>query len=343
MSAPLSLFVILAAQYARATELDLAGVAAASAAPPDGGNSEGGPSMSWEESAPPNATQRAAMAAAIAATGAPKSPFWAGRIVSQSAKSWDTFYARHEDRFFLPRNYLERDFPLLLRAAAAPFALLEFGCGTGACLLPLLARLPFLLATGFDLSARAVALAGAAAAAAGAATAARLCAFAGDATAGGVGGVARAAAAAHGARPAGALPLLAPGARGFDAALLLFMLSAVPPEAHRGVFLAAAACLRPGGALLLRDYGEGDVAQGRFGAGARLTHAGDVMVRRDGTLAAFLNLTALRFHAAAAGLEETGWAAGGGSRYLHRRYSNRATGEVLHRVFVHAVWRKPLA
>jgi hypothetical protein len=30
-----------------------------------------------------------------------------------------------------------RDFPLLLRAAVAPFALLEFGCGTGACLLPL--------------------------------------------------------------------------------------------------------------------------------------------------------------------------------------------------------------
>ena len=171
--------------------------------------------------------------------------------------------------------------------------------------------------------------------------------FAYDATAGAPRGVAGAVAAAHAARPPRAPPLLAPGAAAFDAALLLFMLSAVPPEGHRGVFLEAAACLRPGGALLLRDYGAGDEAQGRFGAGARLTHQGDVMVRRDGTLAAFLSLPALRAHAAAAGLEETGWArggaGGGGSRYLFRRYRNRATGEELQRVFVHAVWRKPLA
>jgi SAM-dependent methyltransferase len=344
LSALFSLLRAFSSHYTASERVDAAAVLAL-APPAADERGEGGASMMWEECAPPDAARLAALSARITATGPPKSPFWAARIIACSARSWDAFYGRHEDRFFLPRNYVERDFPALLRAAGAPFSLLEFGCGTGACLLPLLARLPRLLATGFDLSARAVALA--VAGAAGAGVGDRLCAFPCDATAGGARGIAAAVAAAHGARVPGAPPLLAPGARGFDAALLLFMLSAVPPEAHRGVVRAAAECLRPGGLLLLRDYGEGDEAQGRFGAGARLTERGDVMVRRDGTLAAFLSLAALRAHAAAAGLEETGWAAagggGGGSRYLHRRYRNRATGEELQRVFVHAVWRKPLA
>lgn len=266
----------------------------------------------------------------ISSMGAPKSAFWRERIVAESARSWDKFYRSHRDGFFLQRNYLERDFPCLRLAARQPLRLLEFGCGTGASLLPLLASLPCLHATGFDLSPHAIALARAHEVARGVGSG-RCLFFAGDAT----------ARDASVAEQVGGCAGGSSGSAAFDAVLLLFCLSAIAPELHALVLQRAAECLRPGGLLLLRDYGAGDEAQARFGRGAKLTEDGSVMVRRDGTLAAFLDLGCVRNTAAAAGLEET-LPPTGGSRYLRRVYSNRATAQKLRRIFVHAVFRRTI-
>ena len=272
----------------------------------------------------------------LRALGPPKSAFWRARIVAESGRSWDKFYLAHGEGFFLQRSYLERDFPSLRGARHAPLRLLEFGCGTGASLLPLLAALPHLRATGFDLSPHAISLARAHPVALGVG-AGRCLFFVGDATdpdCSVAQQVARAARSSGGS-----------GGGAFDAVLLLFCLSAIAPELHAAVLQRAAECLRPGGLLLLRDYGAGDEAQTRFGRGAKLDERGSVMVRRDGTLAAFLDLEELRRHAAAAGLEETApvchQSTTGGSHYLRRRYTNRGTAATLRRCFVHATFRLP--
>jgi methyltransferase-like protein 6 len=280
----------------------------------------------------------------LSALGPPKSPFWRAKIIAESSRSWDRFYQAHGEGFFLQRTYLERDFPCLRRARAQPLALLEFGCGTGASLLPLLAALPRLHATGFDLSRHAIELARGHPVALGAG-AGRCLFFAGDAT-DGARSVAQQVALAR--QEEGQPSSSCGSGGGFDAVLLLFCLSAIAPELHGLVLQRAAECLRPGGLLLLRDYGAGDEAQMRFGRGAKLNAEGSVMVRRDGTLAAFLDLGAVRGHAGAAGLEDTAPPPGhgkatGGAHYLRRLYGNRATGQRLRRVFVHATFRKPVA
>lgn len=305
----------------------------------------------------------AAATSCMAVGGLP--PAARDRVVRSQTRCWDIFYKHHGDNFFLERSYLARDFPALARCGS----LLEIGCGTGASFLPLLARYPGLHVTAFDLSARAVALASAHAAAAGAAQ--RVCAFVGDAAAAGgdssSGGSGIPAQVARALSAWGA-PGCAPPVQ-HDAVLMLYALSALPPEAHARALAGAAACLRPGGLLLLRDYGAGDAAQARFGVAARLDASGATMVRGDGTLAAFLDVRDLAAHAARAGLEDTAhdaaWltaaaGAGGGEAacaepagetaplpvprcgvaYVLRAYSNRAEGITLRRVWVHGVWRK---
>ena len=321
----------------------------------------GSESSAWWSSDVNDADARAErLRVAVERLGPSKTPFWRGKIVQCAAKSWDAFYRVHGSNFFHDRGWLERDFPSLRRAANENYSLLEFGCGTGASFLPLLERLPKLFVTAFDFSARAITLARAHATYL--ANSHRACAFVGDGAS--VSGVAAAVAEAHVAvQPA----LINPPAGGFDAVLMLYMLSAMPTETHVRIFQNAADCLKPGGLLLLRDYGEGDEAQTRFGRGAKFCDDGSVMVRRDGTLAAFLRVEDMARAAASSGLEETGLdhlvapgslvttpceetdasrkavptAPFSGCSYLLRTYSNRASGEMLQRVWVHGVWRKP--
>jgi tRNAThr (cytosine32-N3)-methyltransferase len=97
----------------------------------------------WEEDVW-DAARAAEAAAALAATGPPAPRHRLAHHVARVGRYWDNFYGNHADHFFKDRAWLERDFPVLLRAAAEPTTLLEFGCGVGNAFFPLLQRLPHL-------------------------------------------------------------------------------------------------------------------------------------------------------------------------------------------------------
>lgn len=136
--------------------------------------------------------------------------------------------------------------------------------------------------------------------------------------------------------PSGQLP-----AHGVDTVLAIFTLSALPPEALPAAFGHLARVLRPGGQLLLRDYGRLDLKQLKFAAvaGARLGsgHGCEWYARGDGTTAFFFTTEAVAALAAQAGLVVEQLA------YDKRMAVNRATKTRMHRVWVVATLRKPPA
>jgi methyltransferase-like protein 6 len=125
-----------------------------------------------------------------------------------------------------------------------------------------------------------------------------------------------------------ALPVVAPA----DVALLVFTLSAVPPERMANVLRLAHASLRSGGLLLFRDYALYDLPQLRFAPRACLGR--NLYKREDGTLAYFFSTADMQQRACAAGFEVLE------CEYACVINTNRRTGEALQRVFVHGVFRK---
>jgi SAM-dependent methyltransferase len=105
----------------------------------------------WDEA-------RAAEAAArLAATGPVLSAYHRSHYTRRLGQHWDAFYGHHTTHFFKDRQYIARDFPALVPASTTPLALVEFGCGVGNAFFPLLAHLPHLHVTAFDLSRKAMA------------------------------------------------------------------------------------------------------------------------------------------------------------------------------------------
>jgi len=78
------------------------------------------------------------------------------KLAAHSGRMWDIFYRNNANRFFKDRHYLDEEFSALAVAETQPTTIVEIGCGVGNALLPLLARLPFLTAVGFDISKAAV-------------------------------------------------------------------------------------------------------------------------------------------------------------------------------------------
>ena len=266
------------------------------------------------------------------------SSYWRGIYTSRAGKFWEDFYRRHANRFFKDRHYLTRDFSFVFQPARSSASkgfvhLLEFGCGCGNALIPLLLQLPRLSVVGFDLSNEAIVMLRASAIENNISD--RVSCFVRDACEKNVHMVALTEQQAQVPMLAADLQLNRPELeRGFDIVLMLFMLSAMAPEKHVSILKEAWASLRPGGYLVLRDYAYGDAAQLRFGSGKKLDKDGSLFVRQDGTLAYFFTLERLRCIAAQANLEEVE------AKILFRRYANRALGVELRRVFVSAVFRR---
>jgi SAM-dependent methyltransferase len=188
------------------------------------------------------------------------------RIVDDTV-AWNRFYRQHQTRFFKDRHYLLDTFPNEFRRTTTSTAisttstttLVEFGCGVGNAVWPVL-ELGWTV-IGVDFSATAIALfqaderflrAGKE----------RARAYVMDITC----RTGSTCAMTSPSRPTGGpdnddetVPRL--WHETADVATLLFCLSAIPPDRQRPAVRNVVAALRPGGVVIVRDYGRYDQAQ----------------------------------------------------------------------------------
>lgn len=184
------------------------------------------------------------------------------RFNSDPAKWWNVFYKNNTSNFFKDRKWLQQEFPILSKVIAAdagPALLLEVGAGAGNTAFPILAsnQNPHFKIHACDYSKNAVEVMRASENYDTRFMQADVWDAAGE--------------------------VLPPGIEEgtVDIVLMIFIFSALEPkqwaQAVRNVFRL----LKPGGEVLFRDYGRGDLAQVRFKKGRYLEE--NFYVRGDGT------------------------------------------------------------
>jgi tRNAThr (cytosine32-N3)-methyltransferase len=199
------------------------------------------------------------------------------RFNSQPEKWWDKFYSNNATNFFKDRKWLVQEFPILgevTRAEYGPVTVLEVGAGAGNTALPLLAmnRNGELRLHACDYSKKAVDLIRGQNAYSSQPEPAVLRADVWD--------------AASTSLP----PSLESGS--VDLVLMIFIFSALSPEQWTQAVKNVWEVLKPGGEVLFRDYGRGDLAQVRFKKGRYLEE--NFYVRGDGTRVYFFEQEELR-------------------------------------------------
>ena len=199
------------------------------------------------------------------------------RFNSQPEKWWDKFYSNNATNFFKDRKWLVQEFPILgevTRAEYGPVMVLEVGAGAGNTAFPLLAmnQNQELRLHACDYSKKAVDLIRSQDAYSSQPEPVVLHADVWD--------------AASACLP----PSLEPGS--VDLVLMIFIFSALSPEQWTQAVKNVWEALKPGGEVLFRDYGRGDLAQVRFKKGRYLEE--NFYVRGDGTRVYFFEQEELR-------------------------------------------------
>lgn len=101
-----------------------------------------------------------------------------------------------------------------------------------------------------------------------------------------------------------------------------------------GVLSEAKRALKKGGLLLIRDYGQYDMAQLRFPGSQLIDPDNMVYQRADGTLSCFFSRERLESLAAGIGLKCQE------CKYVCTSIANKKDGQIMRRVFIHGVFGK---
>jgi len=196
---------------------------------------------------------------------APVSDFDKRRFNADPSKWWNLFYKNNTANFFKNRKWLQQEFPVLgqvTRNDAPPTTILEVGAGAGNTAFPILAQNenPRLRIHACDFSRKAVELIRASEAY----DERFIQADVWDVAATG---------------PESLPPGL--GEESVDVVLMIFIFSALSPSQWSQALRNIYTLLKPGGEVLFRDYGRGDLAQVRFKKGRYMEE--NFYVRGDGT------------------------------------------------------------
>ncbi|GAM89179.1 hypothetical protein ANO11243_072160 [Dothideomycetidae sp. 11243] len=196
---------------------------------------------------------------------APVTEFDKRRFNEAPHKWWDKFYSNNRDNFFKDRKWLGQEFPLLKEVTTeeyGPVTILEVGAGAGNTAFPIVGmnKNPKLKMHACDYSKKAVQVM-------------RESALYDDKVM--TADVWDAAAQGEDRFPPG----LQKGS--VDVIIMIFIFSALEPAQWKQALHNVWDLLKPGGSVLFRDYGRGDLAQVRFKKGRYLEE--NFYVRGDGT------------------------------------------------------------
>ncbi|KAJ3015222.1 Methyltransferase-like protein 6 [Thoreauomyces humboldtii] len=241
------------------------------------------------------------------------SAFQHAKLIKDTTKSWDLFYKRNTTNFFKDRHWTDREFPELRPAGGEPCSkrLLELGCGVGNFIFPLVASNPELYIYGCDLSTRAIDFVKADPNY----TEDRCKAFVCDIT---------------------AVPLtnsIPP--ESLDLISALFVLSAITPGDMPHAISNLKSVLKPGGSVLVRDYGLNDAAMVRFKSTSLMQDR--LYARQDGTFSYFFSTDFLRKL-----FEDAGDFECDTCEYVVKEVVNRKRELTMTRVFVQARFTRRL-